>query len=404
MRWPSTSSPTERTPQRRHRLNNLAQLLQATNRLAEAEPLMRRALAIDEQSYGKEHPNVAIDLNNLAQLLQATNRLAEAEPLMRRALAIDEQSYGKEHPNVATRPQQPGAVAPGHEPAGGGRAADAPRPGHRRAVLRHGTPQRRHQPQQPGAVAPGHEPAGGGRAADAPRAGHRRAVLRHGPPQRRHETSTTWLQLLQATNRLAEAEPLMRRALAIDEQSYGTDHPNVAIDLNNLAAVAPGHEPAGGGRAADAPRAGHRRAVLRPGPPQRRHRPQQPGAVAPGHEPPGGGRAADAPRRWPSTSSPTATDHPNVAIDLNNLAQLLQATNRLAEAEPLIRRAVSIFRSLAKRPVTSIRIRGSLIENYRGLLQAMNLSQPEIEAKVLQRRGRTLRRVSRNSVELTVKP
>ncbi len=82
-------------------LNNLAQLLQATNRLAEAEPLMRRALAIFEQSYGVEHPNVAVNLNNLAQLLQDTNRLAEAEPLMRRALAIDEQSYGAEHPRVA---------------------------------------------------------------------------------------------------------------------------------------------------------------------------------------------------------------------------------------------------------------------------------------------------------------
>ena len=89
-------------------LNNLAQLLQATNRLAEAEPLMRRALAIDEDSFGPEHPNVAIDLNNLAQLLQATNRLAEAEPLMRRALAIDEASFGPDHPNVAMRPQQPG--------------------------------------------------------------------------------------------------------------------------------------------------------------------------------------------------------------------------------------------------------------------------------------------------------
>ena len=66
---------------------------------------MRRALAIDEQSYGKEHPEVATDLNNLAALLQATNRLAEAEPLMRRALAIDEQSYGKEHPERRQRPQ-----------------------------------------------------------------------------------------------------------------------------------------------------------------------------------------------------------------------------------------------------------------------------------------------------------
>lgn len=54
----------------------------------QAEPLMRRALQIDENSFGKDHPNVARDLNNLAALLKATNRLAEAEPLMRRALQI----------------------------------------------------------------------------------------------------------------------------------------------------------------------------------------------------------------------------------------------------------------------------------------------------------------------------
>ncbi len=55
-------------------LNNLALLLQETNRLQEAEPLMRRALEIDEHAYGPDHPDVAIDLNNLASLLQATNR------------------------------------------------------------------------------------------------------------------------------------------------------------------------------------------------------------------------------------------------------------------------------------------------------------------------------------------
>ena len=60
----------------------------ATNRLAEAEPLYRRALAILEKSLGSDHPNVATALNNLALLLQATNRLAEAEPLYRRALEI----------------------------------------------------------------------------------------------------------------------------------------------------------------------------------------------------------------------------------------------------------------------------------------------------------------------------
>ncbi len=63
--------------------------------------MFRRALAIGEKTYGPEHPNVATSLNNLANLLRATNRLAEAEPMFRRALAIDEKSYGPEHPNVA---------------------------------------------------------------------------------------------------------------------------------------------------------------------------------------------------------------------------------------------------------------------------------------------------------------
>ena len=45
---------------------------------------------------------MATDLNNLAQLLQGTNRLAEAEPLMRRALAICETSFGPDHPSTVT--------------------------------------------------------------------------------------------------------------------------------------------------------------------------------------------------------------------------------------------------------------------------------------------------------------
>ena len=82
-------------------LNNLADLLKNTNRQAEAEPLMRRTLAIDEQSYGPEHPDVARDLNNLAKLLRETNRSADANPLQRHALAILERSYGTEHSMVA---------------------------------------------------------------------------------------------------------------------------------------------------------------------------------------------------------------------------------------------------------------------------------------------------------------
>ena len=173
-------------------LTNLAGLLQATNRLAEAEPLMRRALAIDEASYGTHHPRVAMELNNLAGLLQATNRLAEAEPLMRRALAIDEASYGSHHTNVAIRLNNLAQLLKATN-----RLAEA-EPLMRRAL-----------------------------AIDE---------ASYGTDHPEVATKLNNLaQLLQATNRLGEAEPLMRRALAIDEASYGTDHPKVAIRLNNLA-------------------------------------------------------------------------------------------------------------------------------------------------------------------------
>ena len=82
-------------------LNNLAGVLEAMNRLDEAEPLFRRALAILEKSYGPDHPQVAFCLNNLAELLRATGRPSEAEPLFRRALAIRENSLGPDHPEVA---------------------------------------------------------------------------------------------------------------------------------------------------------------------------------------------------------------------------------------------------------------------------------------------------------------
>jgi tetratricopeptide (TPR) repeat protein len=174
------------------RLNNLAQLLQATNRLADAEPLMRRALAILERSLGENHPNVASALNNLAQLLQATNRLKEAEPLMARVVTIFEKSFGENHPNVATALNNLASLLKATN-----RLKEA-EPLMRRAL-----------------------------AIDKQSFGpdHPKVAIR----------LNNLALLLQDTNRLKEAEPLMRRALAIDEQSFGPDHPEVATDLNNLA-------------------------------------------------------------------------------------------------------------------------------------------------------------------------
>ncbi|MEI6848255.1 MAG: tetratricopeptide repeat protein [Chlorobiaceae bacterium] len=83
-------------------LNNLGLLLKTQGKDAEAEPMFRRALEIDEKAYGKDHPEIATDLNNLATLLKDQGKYAEAEPLYRRALEIYEQRLGNNHPDTIT--------------------------------------------------------------------------------------------------------------------------------------------------------------------------------------------------------------------------------------------------------------------------------------------------------------
>ena len=81
-------------------LNNLALLLYSQGKYGEAEPLYRRALAIREKALGPDHPDVAKSLNNLAALLDSQGKYAATEPLFRRALAIDEKALGKDHPTT----------------------------------------------------------------------------------------------------------------------------------------------------------------------------------------------------------------------------------------------------------------------------------------------------------------
>ncbi|MGH9966989.1 MAG: tetratricopeptide repeat protein [Pyrinomonadaceae bacterium] len=276
-------------------LDTLAQLLQATKRLGEAEPLMRRALEIAEQSYGPDHPNVGSTLNNLAQLLQDTNRLGEAEPLMRRALEIAEQSYGPDHPNVGSTLNN-------------------------LAQLLQAT----------------------NRLEQAELLMRRALEIAKQSYGLNHPNVATDLnnlaQLLQDTNRLAEAEPLMRRALEIDEQSYGPNHPNVGRDLNNLAQLLQATN-----RLADAEPLMRRALEI--------------------HE------------------QSCGSNHPDVAIDLNNLALLLQATNRLAEAEPLMQRALEIDEQSYGPNHTNV---GRDLNNLAQLLQDTNRLA---EAEPLKRRA-----------------
>ena len=339
-------------------LNNLASLLRNTNRRAEAEPLIRHALAIDEETSGPEHPNVARDLGNLALLLQDTSHRDKAEPLMRRALAIDRQAFGTEHPKVAVRLNNLAQLLRATS-----RLDDAERLGATEALMRR-------------ALAIGEQSFGTEHPDVALRLNDLAQLLQdkelfeeaellmrralaideksYGPGHSSVAASlSTLAHLLQANNRRAQAEPLMCRALTIAEKSYGTEHPIFAIRLNNLAhlladtdhlAEADAHLLAATDRLAEAEPL-YRRAL-----------------------------AID--------EKSYGAEHPDVAIDLNNLAQLLQETKRLTEAEPLMTRCIRIL-CLFKRQTNYEHPRWKKYsDNYRKLLQKMSLLPDEIDQRI----------------------
>ena len=82
-------------------LNNLALLHWEYGRFDAAEPLYRRALAINEEAFGPQHPEVAFLLHNLGRLAWDRGDPAAALPLFQRALAIREQVLKPKHPELA---------------------------------------------------------------------------------------------------------------------------------------------------------------------------------------------------------------------------------------------------------------------------------------------------------------
>ena len=172
-------------------LDNLAQLYQEQGRYAEAEPLFSRALSISEKALGPEHPRVGNALNNLAWLYQAQGRYTEAEPLVKRALTVVEGAQGPEHVDVGRILDTLARLNEGL-----GRAEEAG-PHYRRALA-----------ILEKALGPDHPEV---------------AVVRG-----------NFGGLHKSQGRLGEAEPLLKSALESQEKTYGSDHPAVAFSLTQL--------------------------------------------------------------------------------------------------------------------------------------------------------------------------
>jgi tetratricopeptide (TPR) repeat protein len=173
-------------------VNDLGHLYFQRNAYTIAEPLLQRALAIREKSPGSGQADLAMTLNNLAGVWLGQRRYAEAEPLFQRALAIREKSPGPEHAELATVLTNLAVLYSNQ-----GKYAEAEALHQRALAIR----EKELGPEHP----------------DLAHSLHNLAML--------------YLH----QRRDVEAEPLFQRGLAIWEKAAAPEHPNVATLLASLA-------------------------------------------------------------------------------------------------------------------------------------------------------------------------
>ncbi len=268
---------------------------------AEAEPLLKRALAIHEQQLGATHPNTASSLNNLAGLYRSQEKYAEAEPLLKRALTIREQQLGAAHPDTASSLNNLGEIYYQQ-----GKYAEV-EPLYQRALMI--------CEQQLGAIHP--DMAG---------------------------SLSNLAELYQSQGKYAEAEPLFLQALAIYEQQLGATHPDTAGSLNNLALLYYQQ-----GKYAEAEPLYQRALTIYK---------QHLGTTHPDtarslnnlallYEKQG--KYAEAEPLYQQALAiyeQMGATHPDTARSLNNLVKFYEAQGKYAEAEPLYQRVLAIYEQM----------------------------------------------------------
>jgi tetratricopeptide (TPR) repeat protein len=280
-------------------LGRLAGLYYDQGRYSDAEPLLVRALAINEHQLGANHPDTATSLNNLALLYKSIGRYSDAEPLLIRALAIKEQRIGANHPETAVSMDNLAGLYRSI-----GRYSDA-------------------EPLYVNALAIKEQRLGANHPETA-------------------GSLNNLAELYRLIGRYSDAEPLYVSALAIKEQQLGANHPDTAGSLNNLALL---YESIG--RYSDAESLHIRAlAILE----------QQLGAnhpttatslnnLASFYE--SISRYSDAEllyvRALAIKEQQLGANHPSTATSLNNLASLYKSISRYSDAEPLLVRAISIW-------------------------------------------------------------
>lgn len=279
-------------------LNNLAAVLDREGKYAEAESLYRQALAIKQQRLRSGDPDLIGGINNLAVALDHQGKYVEAELFFRRALAMSQKWLGPEHPVVAT-----GLNNLAHIRSRQGKYAEA-EPLYRQALA-----------MQQKLLGPEHPDIALG--------------------------LNNLALVLSWQGKYAEAEPLSRQALAMWEKVRGTEHPDIAQSLNDLAGML-----AKQGLYAEAERIllwtlNMRQKLLGPEHPEVAETLDDLASVI------------DRPDRRAQTEliyrhvlkmrqKVLGSEHPQVARSLGHLASVLSKQGKYTEAEPLYHQALAI--------------------------------------------------------------
>jgi CHAT domain-containing protein/Tfp pilus assembly protein PilF len=285
-------------------LKALAVVLQDQQRYADAEPLLREALAMYQRLYKGDHPDLALSQTNLAFVLQAHGKYADAEPLFREALAMNRRLHKGDHPDLALSLNNLAFVLQAQ-----GKYADAERLYHKalamyKRLLRGDHPDLALSLTNLALVF--HDQ---GRYADAEALSREALAMYQRLYKGNHSvvalSLTNLAGVLGDLGKYAEAEPLFREALAMNQRLHKGDHPDLANSLNGLAWVLQDQQ-----RYADAESLFREALAMN----RRLHK----------------------------------GDHPDLALSLYNLAFVLQAQGKYADAEPLFREALAMNRRLHK--------------------------------------------------------
>lgn len=322
-------------------LNNLADNLSALGRVSEAEPLHRKALALRMEVLGEKHSDTLSTLNSLGNDLRAIGRAGEAEALHRKALALTTEALGGKHPATLISLSN---LADDLRALGLGGEAE---PLNQKALaLMTEVLGEKHPATLVSLNNLATNLADLGRAGEAEPLSRKALELRTEVLGEKHPDTLNSLNDLAgdlyALGRVAEAELLNRRALAVRTKLLGEKHIDTLVSLNNL-----GRDLIALDRASEAEPLNQRALALITEVLGEKHPATLSSLSILIQNLVALGRVAEAEplarKALTLRTEVLGTKHPDTLSSLNNLAYVLGDLGRASEAEPLHRRALAVL-------------------------------------------------------------